>query len=122
VNAPDLNSLVNQHLWMVPYLLVYLFGLVLAIVNLSRCPGAAMLAMLACVIALLNLVVGSAITYFVVQGGRDSGADLATIVTVISVLRSLVGALATGMLFVAVFIGRGAPASGYGAMPGKPGL
>jgi hypothetical protein len=121
VNAPDLRSALMQHLWLLPYLLVYLFGLVLAIVNLSRCPGAAMLAMVAMVIALLNLVGGTALTYFVIEGGHGSGADLGTIVPVISVLRSLVGALATAMLMVSVFIGRSAPANAYGAMAGKPG-
>jgi hypothetical protein len=111
--------MVLQYVWLVPYLLVGLFGLVFAVVNMSRTPGPAMLAGAALAIMLLNLLGISFLQFAIVAGGLD-GSGIPMIQLGLGFVRALVNAVAIGMLVVAVFMGRSAAPSAHNSMAGKP--
>lgn len=119
MQSPSLPSILSQNVWMIPYLLVYLFGLVYAIINMSRCSGAAILTMAAISIMLIMMVGGSLLTSAIIASG-DHGdyENLGMVLQAIGLIRSLGAAMGTAMLIFAVFMGRTEPV--HAAMQNKP--
>ncbi|MEQ8785451.1 MAG: hypothetical protein RIC55_04100 [Pirellulaceae bacterium] len=109
-------DLIISNLWMVPHGLAILFGLVLALVNFSRYPSVSLLAALSLGLMLLNMVGGQLLTVLVLR----SDLEPHRIMQILSLARSLLGALALAGLVIAVFLGRRPQRhEAYGA-PGKP--
>jgi hypothetical protein len=93
-----------------PILLVYIVGLFLPLVFWRRCPRAALLVFLA---AGLGLCVSVSFTFLQVYVAMDPGNVLGPVhhrlLSLLFIVRSLLGAVVIGMLVAAAFVGRAHP-------------
>lgn len=98
-----------QHLAIqAPFFLVYLIGIVVAVVQVRRHRKAATLALVALVVMLLTgLAAGTVQGYLIadLSGGRSVTAT-STLLAVTGWVTALVRAAALGLLIAAVFVGR----------------
>jgi hypothetical protein len=91
-----------------PLLLLWLVGIVAALTRWRRMPRVALLVVLGLLIALADTIVGGILsTWLPLWLARTSGPErLATVVSILTFLRSLVEALAWGLVLVAAFRNR----------------
>ena len=92
-----------------PVLLVYVTGIVLAIVSWRRCPTPSLLALIACVLLSFLSVVQPFITNYVIQSRVQMGwsnEKLGYFFSGFGLFTSLVYAIGLGLLLAAVFVPR----------------
>jgi len=101
-----MGSLLRQ----LPALIVYTFGIVLAVLFWRRCPRACLLALLGCAILAANSLAGAIVSvWFILPRKGPVGGDLQMVVDIqqiISIVRSLVHAGGFALVLAAVFSGR----------------
>ena len=98
-------SLVGQ----LPVYLVYLAGLVFAILKYGKHPKPSLLAILALAGLLVTSIGGTVVTLSVIHSQRQSGEPYSAITTqlgILGVIRSLFFAASIGLLVAAVYTGR----------------
>jgi hypothetical protein len=90
--------------------LIFMFGLVFAIANLSRHPSAAGLAALGILLLLGTMVFATGFNFWLYDlGGYESFGNQYAI-SITGFMRAVIEATATAMLILAVFVGRGVKA------------
>ena len=102
---PFLAQLLGQ----APVLLVYLAGMVLALVFWRRCPRPAMLTLIGMALFLVTTLVQSFLFIYLVRARDDFGWShemLGWIVSASGLIGSVIRAAAFGLMLTAVFIGR----------------
>jgi hypothetical protein len=95
-----------------PSLITYLVGLFLAVASLRRCPGPAVLVLLATGLLLLTTIGGTLVQSYLIQGQTRGGLGMqrvALVMSLVAIVRSLAHALGIGLLLAAAFAGRGRP-------------
>ena len=95
-----------------PLLLVYVVGMVVALLYLPRYRGPAMMTLIATG-ALLAVSIGQAfLVQYVIQSNQlgTGSPGLAGMLSIVALISSLIRAAATGLIIAAVFTGRTAPA------------
>jgi hypothetical protein len=97
----------QQLLWQLPHLLVYLAGLILAIVFHQRAPRAAMLTMVGTGVMLI-LAIGVPFLQMTLINQRTAGnaGNISTMMSVVSFTSGLIRAIALGLIIAGVFVGR----------------
>ena len=109
MSESSVSYLLQQLLYQAPMFLVYLAGLILALVYLGRHPAAAGLTLAACGLLLVTALGVSIAQASLIEMRESQGWDLQKYGMVMSGIGfggSLVRALALAMLLVAVFVGR----------------
>jgi hypothetical protein len=103
-----------QWLVQLPMLLVYLTGLVLALVLRPRLPTASTLALVGLVILLVLLVVQPLFFQYLIRTQSSAGrsaTDLRQAMTIVGVVTNLLHAGGFTLVLAAVFVGRPVPAA-----------
>ncbi len=98
-------SLVGQ----LPVYLVYLVGLIFAIVKYGKHPKPSLFAILALIGLLVTSIGGTVLTLSVIHSQRQSGDPYSAIATqlgILGIIRSLFFAVSIGLLVAAVYTGR----------------
>ncbi len=112
---PMLTSYLTQLAVQSPVLIVYVIGLVLAIVFWARYPGPAVLTFVALALLLVITLAFPLVQMYVVRVRAESTWSMqkyGTVMSVVGVVSSILRAAAGGLLLSAVFMGRGrSPAS-----------
>lgn len=101
--------LIQQLAYSIPVILVYLVGLVLAVIFIKKYPVPAILTLLAAIILLGNIFgITFAQTYLIRSrlGSSGSMASYSTMSQMISIMGSLMRAVGSALLLAAVFVGR----------------
>jgi len=103
------SFLIQQLAYAGPVIVVYLVGLVLAVIFIKKYPVPAILTLLATIILLGNIFgIAFAQEYFIrarlVSGG--SMASYSTMMSAVSLIGSIMRALGSALLLAAVFVGR----------------
>jgi len=99
------TSLANQSL----VYIVYLVGIVLAIVRFGKYPKPALYSLLAFIGMLLTSIGGTILTISLIHSQRQSGVSgtsISTQLMIIGIVRSLIYAVCLGLLVAAVYAGR----------------
>ena len=108
-------ELLVQLAYQSPTLLAYVIGLVLALVFLRRCPGPAVLTLIATVMMLLTAIGYLFLQRYLAHARLDAGWSVeryAQMMTVIGIISNVIRAVAFGLLLAAIFVGRaGRPAA-----------
>ncbi|HUJ44313.1 MAG TPA: hypothetical protein VLW52_11975 [Opitutaceae bacterium] len=107
---PSLSQLLGQS----PVLLVYLIGLILALVFWRRCPTPSLLVLVATVLLLLISVIQPFVTQFLIHARFERGwtnQTLGWMISAVALTSSCFRAAAMGLLIAAVFFQRGVPRS-----------
>ena len=97
-----------------PVLLVYLIGLILALVFWRRCPTPSLLVLVATVLLLLVTVTHPFVIQYLVQASTEMGWTIekaAWMSSVVGLTSSCLHAAALGLLVAAVFLQRRVPSS-----------
>jgi hypothetical protein len=102
------NPYLINLLYQSPSLLVYMGGLILAVVFWRRQPRAAGLAMIATILLLVTSVAQSVGTQWLMYARSGDGRQLGPMLWQISLIGGIVRAIATACLIAAVFVDRGA--------------
>jgi hypothetical protein len=106
---PSRSFLLQQLAYAAPVMVVYLVGLVLAVIFIKKYPGPAILTLLA-IIILLGNIFGVAFTqaYFIRarMGLYGPMANYNTMMSVVSIIGSIMRAVGSALLLAAVLIGR----------------
>src|SRR5712692_918006 len=108
-NAMNSSFLIQQIAFAGPVLVVYLVGMVLAVIFIQKYPVPAILTLLATIILLGNIFgVAFAQAYFMRfrLGVFGPVASYSTIFSVVSVIGSVMRAVGSALLLTAVFVGR----------------
>lgn len=103
------SFLIQQLAYAGPVIVVYLVGLVLAVIFIKKYPGPAILTLLATIILLGNIFgIAFAQAYFIRArlGLGGSMASYSTMMSVVSIIGSIMRALGSALLLAAVFVGR----------------
>lgn len=101
------TQFLTQLLPQLPLYLVWIVGAILAIITWGRNPLASLLTVLAVLIFFLGSCGGTLASTFVLGRMYDLHAEArASIFSFIALLRALIAAVAYGLLFAAVFVGR----------------
>ncbi len=103
------SVLIQQLAYSVPVIIVYLLGLILAVIFIKKYPVPAILTLLAAIILLGNIFgVTFAQTYLIRArlGSGGSMASYSTMSSMISIIGSLMRAVGSALLLAAVFVGR----------------
>lgn len=98
----------SQLIYAVPAILVGIFGLVLAIINWSRCPRAALLVVLGCGV-LLAATLANAVFYGIIAPGFQRSHNVASLGTIYAIAGCVSAILHQGgivLLILAAFAGR----------------
>jgi hypothetical protein len=100
----------QQLLYQSPLLLVYLVGLIVAMVMFSRCPRAAMLTIIGTG-TLLFVAIGMVVLQTYLISARNTGGGItmqnySTIIMTSNVIANILRAIAMGLIIAAVFVGR----------------
>lgn len=98
-----------------PVLLVYLVGMILALMFWRRCPGACAYALLGAGLLLFLAIGQTVVNMYLVSHQSEIGVSMSNfgaLLSAIAVVCSLIRALAYALLFAAVFVGRRPPAQG----------
>lgn len=90
----------------VPYVLVYLLGLVFAIVNWSRWPKASLLTCLGAVLLLVSTLLGHAFSLWLIQAQHGGGRMGPQLGQLLAIVRAILGAGGIALILVAVFADR----------------
>jgi hypothetical protein len=97
-------SAVLSQAWSLPYLVVYLVGILLALLFWGRHPGVSALALGGFVVLLVNILASCAWQAWLVSGtGRGGIGDLGRWLQAIAVLQGLVSAFGHALLMAAIF-------------------
>jgi hypothetical protein len=107
---PCLTQLLAQS----PVLLVYLIGLILALVFWQRCPIPSLLVLVASVLLLLVAVTQTCVTQYLIQARTEMGwthEKLGWVFSAVGLTGSCLRAAALGLFLAAVFIQRRVPQS-----------
>lgn len=110
-----ITQFLMQLLGQTPMLLVYLFGMVIALVFWRRCPSTAVLVLLGSGLLLLASVAGTFAFQYIIQSWHDWGwrsEKMGTVLTTLGLVNSLMGALGFALLLAAAFVGRRGQAGG----------
>lgn len=106
---PSSSLLIQQLAYSGPVIVVYLVGLVLAVIFIRKYPVPAILTLLATIILLGNIFgIAFAQAYFI-RARLGSGGPMAsysTMMSVVSIIGSIMRALGSALLLAAVFAGR----------------
>lgn len=101
--------LIQQLAYSVPVILVYLVGLVLAVIFIKKYPVPAILTLLAMIILLSNIFGVTFAQVYLVRSRMGSGGSMAsynTMTSMVSIIGSVMRALGSALLLAAVFVGR----------------
>ena len=107
----DWSAFLLSQLWSVPYLIVYLVGSVLCLVFWRRHPVVSILSLLAFVILIGSVAIGSALQLWqmgAIQNG-STYADIGRILGIAGIIRTMLGLIAWILLLTALFGWRSAP-------------
>jgi hypothetical protein len=103
------SLLIQQLAYSGPVIVVYLVGLVLAVIFIKKYPVTAILTLLAIIILLGNIFgIALAQGYFI-RARLESGGSMAsysTMMSAVSIIGSIMRALGSALLLAAVFVGR----------------
>jgi xanthosine utilization system XapX-like protein len=105
-----------QLLWQAPVLIVYLIGLILALIFLSRCPTPSVLVLVAIVVLLLMTGIHPFVTQYFFHASNKMGwshEKLSWILSAIGLTSSFFHAAALGLLIAAAFLQRRVPRSAW---------
>ena len=101
------SFLIQQLAYSGPVIVVYLVGLVLAVIFIKKYPVPAILTLLAIIILLGNIFgIAFAQAYFIRARLGGSMASYSTMMSVVSIIGSIMRALGAALLLAAVFAGR----------------
>ena len=103
--------------------LAYLSALVCALALRNRCPRAATLAAVGCAMLFLNVPLGAFSSAYLMSLHQSSAITLAqcgVYLAIAGIARSLLQATGFGLVFAAVFVGRGKPPASLAPPPVPP--
>jgi hypothetical protein len=107
----DWISELLPYVWSVPLFMIFLAGLVVAAVNLAKCPRVAVLSGVAFLMLLGSVFANLALSIWVRQAGAQAaGGDIERVYFVFGLAQAAVHVVAYGLLITAVFIDRTATA------------
>ena len=114
-------TLMTQMASQSPVLIVYVLGIVLALIFWRRCPTSCVFTLIAMAILLLTTVAQTFLNIYVVQLRASQGwtsAQVGTFFTINALVGGVLRAAAMGLLLAAVFMGRPSPlGAGFPVQP-----
>jgi hypothetical protein len=114
----SLTPLMGMLLAQLPMMLVYLAGIVFALVRLQRNPRPAALVLIGCVILFVALLLGPLVQTWVINNRTSVGVrQIGQILTIFNLVMSFVRAAAFVLLIIAAFVGRPEADPMYSAFP-----
>jgi hypothetical protein len=111
---PAASFLLQQLAYASPALLVYLAGVVLAIVFIRKYPTPAMLTLGGGVVLLITTVVLTLVQFYLFRYRLESGwsaAEYSRVLSTITLVANIIRALGLSLWLAAVFVGRRRPAA-----------
>ncbi len=96
-------SIIISHLWSIPYVTVYLVGIVISLVTIGKHTKVSLLALFGFTTLLFVLVFGTALNLWVIHGLDNSAVDRGRIFQITGIVRSLFSLVAFGFLIAAIF-------------------
>ena len=109
MNSPTTSFLVQQLAYAGPVLVVYLVGIVLAVIFIKKYSGPAILTLLATVILLVNTLATASAQAYLMRLRFDSAwtiTQYSQMMSVVSIAGSIARCLGSALLLAAVFVGR----------------
>ena len=103
------SFLIQQLAYASPVIVVYLVGIVLAVIFIKKYPGPAILTLLGAVILLVNALGTAGAQAYLMRLRFDSNwtiAQYAEMMSLVSIIGSIARALGSALLLAAVFVGR----------------
>lgn len=107
------SSFFLTQMFVIPELLVFIVGIILSIVFWKRHPGVSLLCLIAFLIFLGNLLLGSGMNYWIMNG-RENGSpitDIAGVMGVVTLCRVTFGTIGWILFLTALFGWRPLPGS-----------
>jgi hypothetical protein len=95
---------------LLPICVLWLVGIVLALVMWKRHPGVSLVVLLACVLLLVTLIAGQIASTWVMQAQKDGGwsiSQVGLVMAIVSWVRVTLSAIGYGLLLLAAFGWRG---------------
>jgi len=108
-NAMNSSFLIQQIAFAGPVLVVYLVGMVLAVIFIKKYPVPAILTLLAMIVLLGTIFGVTFVQTYLIRARLGSGGSMAsysTMTSMVSIIGSIMRALGSGLLLAAVFVGR----------------
>lgn len=109
MEEPGMSFLWRQLAYQIPGLIVYLVGVILALVWFGRARGPAALCLLGCGLLILTALAVSGIQAYFFQQRFEAGLPdqrMAQAMNVVAVAGNIVRAVGIGLVIAAVFVGR----------------
>jgi uncharacterized membrane protein len=120
MDSSGLSPFLQQLPYHLPILIVSLVGLSLSVIFWSRCPGPALLTLIATVLLLVTTVAVIGAQNYIISARLENGwtnQKFMEMSNMVSLIATVVRALSIGMLVIAVFMGRNRPSAGPANMP-----
>jgi hypothetical protein len=120
MESSGLYPFLQQLPYHLPVLIVSLVGLSLSVIFWSRCPGPALLTLIATALILVTTVVVIGAQNYIISARLESGwtnQKFMEMSNMVSLIATVARAVSIGMLVIAVFTGRNRPSAGPSNMP-----
>lgn len=99
--------MITSLLYLAPFFLIYLVGLVLAILHWQRLPRVSLLSAIAFAIFLGTLVLDAGKLYWMMNLAQPGSRQFSLIVGLLSMVRVAADCVGWGLILAAIFSGRG---------------
>jgi hypothetical protein len=103
---PNYPFVIQQLVYQGPMLVVYLVGIIVALMYLQRCRLPAILALCAIGTLVVTSIASAVVTHYLINVQSPTGT-LGTSLMIVGILGSFIRAAAFGLLLAAIFIQRG---------------
>ncbi len=113
MTTSDWYSFIVSLLWNLPFVMIYVIGIMLSLVFWQRHPMVSTLSLVAFLILLGNIVIGSGLQLWVTgafnrtrsspYSGRGSGENIEQVMRIVGIFRTLLGMAAWSLLLTALF-------------------